>query len=780
MKYPRNLERGAKLVLALLLSPAIAGFAETPVHFKQLAGPPAEFSAMAPPDPMLTATHSKSALLQVRLHQSGFGPWTWRSEFPVEGETLRFAVIPGVLGPAADSWKVMLQAPTGTRMKSTDAWRAERRIGGLGFSNERIPAEVYELENLAPGSWKISIESHEPGRGFILLEGAGSARLMSNQTTFNQRVGQHIGLIARVYDRDDDIKLPGTSMISEAVLYVTTPNQQALTRPMFDDGLHRDGDAGDGVYGGEFLADREGDFNVQVFVKGHDGAGLEFVRTAEHLIPIVADSVSLNDHEAASRLVSTNRLEITLEVTAPEAKGHFRAFAEVWGKDRADPDVSVPVAWIGGMTILHDEGVKLGLDTRWIQMSTAQPPFELRNVRIEDPGHFITLASAGRIAVAIPVLRNVRIPVDHMIVDEEMLMGPRPAKWSGAKTSGEYDHKDYTLAEGHKLLLVHGYCSSNVWGNVADQFDNASIFEDLDQNREVGDFAFQILIWAQTWNSYAIVAHSQGGMAALHLYAYYWSGLDNAGAGRLIQSVGTPYQGTNLAGILGVIGSWVGVGCGSNDSLTYSGAATWLAAIPSFARAEVNYYTTSFTDVWWWYDYCDPITDLFLDDPDDGVVERAKAQLAGGVNWGHTTGQCHSDDMRDPAQFRDSARNATMSTTAAIGPPPAAFHLTDPTNGYDFDSETLSVTLSWGWALNATSYDVYFGTSPNPPLVANETGTSLMLPVTTGETYYWTVQAENLYGSTWSSSGTWNFSVGILVFSDGFESGNTSAWSGGL
>ena len=40
-------------------------------------------------------------------------------------------------------------------------------------------------------------------------------------------------------------------------------------------------------------------------------------------------------------------------------------------------------------------------------------------------------------------------------------------------------------------------------------------------------------------------------------------------------------------------------------------------------------------------------------------------QLPGGVNRGHTAGQCHTTGMRDPAQYQDSSRNATMNANAA-------------------------------------------------------------------------------------------------------------------
>jgi len=113
------------------------------------------------------------------------------------------------------------------------------------------------------------------------------------------------------------------------------------------------------------------------------------------------------------------------------------------------------------------------------------------------------------------------------------------------------------------------------------------------------------------------------------------------------------------------LGSLFGVGCGSNTDLTYSGAASWLSSIPSWARSQVNYYSTSFRDVWWRFDYCHLATDLLLSDPDDGTTERAYAQLPGAINRGHRTGWCHTSNMRDPAQTTDSSRNSSMNANAA-------------------------------------------------------------------------------------------------------------------
>lgn len=254
-----------------------------------------------------------------------------------------------------------------------------------------------------------------------------------------------------------------------------------------------------------------------------------------------------------------------------------------------------------------------------------------------------------------------------------------------------------------KKILVHGYCAE---GNPfpTSQFSNDIAFQDApgsptsgytdprrkEQGHKHGKhslmggssglnnwsndlFARKIDHFAETYNNNnnngitgcGIIAHSQGGLASLHLYTYYWSCLDDATSGsRMIQSVGSPYQGTALAGNLAALGDIFGVGCDTQYDLTYSGASVWLSNIPSWARSQVNYYTTSFEDVWWRYDYCSLATDLFLNDPEDGVVEKSKGQVSGAINRGHTEGWCHSSGMRDTEQYFDSTRNGQMNAYA--------------------------------------------------------------------------------------------------------------------
>jgi len=644
----------ATVRLAIIASLAACGVCSAAINpqYKQLAGPPAQFDAMKPVPVGAAAISSKSALLPIKLSTSARGR-SWSGTLPVENGRIRFMVIPGAGSPLS----VQLRGPDGHTMALSRDSASTAARAAFGIEAASYQGDVYALDSLANGSWTITIQSNDPSgsdHAFVLMEGDPATRLMSWNATPQQWVGQRIQVAAVL----SHVGADGSSQLGKAagtmlrsVLRVTAPDGSVREYPMLDDGRHGDGRANDGMVGGEFLATQAGNYLAQVQTDSIGRNGLHLLRTAEHIIPIVNPTVNLRPEQALGSGAGGGRVEISLPATDSSRGGHYRAYAEVWGTGASGQ--MVPVAWISGMTERSGNGLPLGLDERWIAKAGAHAPFELHNVRIEDPDNFVTLASAGKIALSLPPLsRTMAVPAGAP--DELMTMGPRPAPAAG----------NHTMGTGSRLLLVHGYCSSLVW--PASQFSNASVFSDPNQNRSNDQFARLILSFGSTWHDYGIVAHSQGGLASLHLYTYYWSGLDYVTSGsRLIQSVGSPYQGTNLAGVLASIGSWFGVGCGSNNDLTYSGASSWLAGIPTANRAKVNYYTTSFTDHAWQWDYCNAGTDLVLSDPDDGVTEKANDQLPGGVNRGHVTGECHTTNMRDPAQYLDASRNKTMNANAA-------------------------------------------------------------------------------------------------------------------
>ncbi|MGB0134904.1 choice-of-anchor X domain-containing protein [Dokdonella sp.] len=614
---------------------------------KQLSGPASEIDNMRAPSPVDATIHSRSALLPVQFSGAGSSERSWQATLPIENGKLRFLVFE----PADANWQVDMLTASG---RSAPAASRAARVtqSDFGIEQARVPATRYDFEKIDGDSWTLKLRSAAGSKdGFVLIEGDEATELASYQTHTRQLVGQRLGLTALVTTSNNDSVQVGNraGRISQANIRVTAPDGTRSSYPMFDDGRHNDGIAGDGLFAGDFPAGLAGDYVAQVEVRGVNHRGKNFVRTAEHLLPVVDASIEVTASRAVAAIVDNDRLSIRVPVAARSAGQHYRAIGEVWGTSASGKPVAI--AWVGGMVSPNDGALALGFDERWIIKSDAKPPYELRNLRIEDPNHFITVASAESLALDLPSLRSTAKPSD-IVVDERMTMGPRPASTNAVS------------GVGTRLLLVHGYCSGGVW--PASQFTNDSTFLDANQNRSHDQFAQRIRDFGATWNSFGTVSHSQGGAASLHLYTYYWSGLDNATGNRLMQSVGTPYQGTNLSGILATLGSWFGVACGSNSNMTYSGASSWLAGIPTWARSEVNYYTTSFKYTnWWSNDYCQFATDLVLSDPEDGTTEQTKGQLSGGINRGHATGQCHTSGMRDPAQYLNSSRNATMNSNAA-------------------------------------------------------------------------------------------------------------------
>jgi len=245
-------------------------------------------------------------------------------------------------------------------------------------------------------------------------------------------------------------------------------------------------------------------------------------------------------------------------------------------------------------------------------------------------------------------------------ITEEMIYGPRPVKFGKLSNST-------TATAGGKLVLVHGYCSGEVW-NI-NQFSNAVLFTDYKKSRTQDQFALLIKSFAEETHklsSYGIVAHSQGGLASMHLKAYYWSGLDSATGGRVIQSVGSPYKGCSLAGNLADLGGLFGAGCGAQNDLAPNGAQTWLSKVPKDAQDKVYYYTTTYDDSWFLAPACVTASGLVLHSPNDGTCEiKYSTPDKGGSNMGTTKKFCHTDGMNYPPQTKDASRNTVMNNNAA-------------------------------------------------------------------------------------------------------------------
>ena len=98
-----------------------------------------------------------------------------------------------------------------------------------------------------------------------------------------------------------------------------------------------------------------------------------------------------------------------------------------------------------------------------------------------------------------------------------------------------------------------------------------------------------------------------------------------------------------------------------------------------------------------------------------------------------------------------------MSATDVVTPPPGP-----PSSPYPADGAvgaSNAPALTWAPAAYATSYDVYLGITPNPPLVTTVSSNGYSSPELSGlTTYYWKVVPKNTCGSA-SGSPTWAFTT---------------------
>ncbi|EKU26647.1 conditioned medium factor [Xanthomonas translucens pv. graminis] len=375
----------------------------------------------------------------------------------MEKGKLRFVLLSGT-----HDWQPQLHAPGTANARTSAASIVPNAVATrLGSGDVALPAREYRVDSAANGSWTLTLRADGSAaqRGYLLLEGDARTQLASYPSDRRQlHSGQHIGLTAMLggSDRHGATTLAtDAGRIRDAQLRVTAPDGTVTQWPMADDGRHGDGAAGDGIYAGDFPAKAPGSYLVQVVVHGENAAGQAFVRTSEHVLPVLDTSLRIAADAVSASTQDGTRLALPIPVSATgQAPAHYRVFGELWGTGRDGS--AVPVAWLGGMLAPQNGRLPLSVDERWIVRAGARAPFTLRNLRIEDPDHFVPLATRDTLALSLPTLRRSSMARGGTI-DASMRMGERPATLQRAATDAQ------AQATGSRLILVHGYCSGGVW-----------------------------------------------------------------------------------------------------------------------------------------------------------------------------------------------------------------------------------------------------------------------------------------------------------------------------
>jgi len=300
----------------------------------------------------------------------------------------------------------------------------------------------------------------------------------------------------------------------------------------------------------------------------------------------------------------------------------------------------------------------------WLNLAkVGSGPFELRNVAIQDVNTWAVLSTANSIMVSVP--SEIQTALDSHLslaqsvveISERMREGVRPESFAFANES--------SLATN--LVLIHGYCSPvNPWQQSASDFTSPQFFLNPSASVSNDEYAQLLVKWSGNLGAFSAIGHSQGGPVLAHLKNYYWSGLDQlkGTTGRVLQTVGAPYQGNSAAGSLANIGQLFGIGCGTNADLTVDGAKLWLAGVTAATKAQIFFYSTTYKLNQILGDYCNLAINLILSWPNDGMAEFKYVTLPGGNDQGSLQGWCHSEGMKYTAQFLDHSRNAQLNSLA--------------------------------------------------------------------------------------------------------------------
>jgi ADP-dependent glucokinase len=440
---------------------------------------------------------------------------------------------------------------------------------------------------------------------------------------------------------------------------------------MNDEGVNGDLVAHDGIYGGELTINAPGDYVVRPTLSGfyNDAADLAaketmFVRSTQHLIAVSPVSLEITGTATMTQSAEdANRFVVVLGVQGTVEGGKLRAYTEVWGKS-AETGELAPAAWVGGLVPIIGaadavEGITLELDTAWLKKAGITSDFVLRNTYLADVITSFAVAVFGEDIVVdshesvFAPLADVVAPMDIMIT-KEMRYGVNPLPQLKEKTG---------------IVALPGYCAGgNPWEAHKDIFGaDSHYFNGGSLNVGNDEYANLVMDWIQKekLDSFSLIGHSQGGVVSLHIHNYYFTGLEAATGGRMIQTVGTPWMGCTGAGPAADLANAFGSGCGQNSDLAPDGATLWLAGISMEARKDVYFYTTTYKRNTFFGDYCSLATNAVLKWPNDGITEFKLAKLEGANDMGNKEKWCHTTDMGYPPQYDDEARNTEMAAKAA-------------------------------------------------------------------------------------------------------------------
>ena len=314
-------------------------------------------------------------------------------------------------------------------------------------------------------------------------------------------------------------------LVRDAEVTIVEPDGDTFTKNMQDE-------TNDGIFEASFRPASIGVYNALVTVGGKDQQGNEVSRSLWYLFRVAEPSLNLTGSASASLYTHpvTNAVIINLDIGVqwdPSASSVYRGYAEVWGVSAENGQTEVPVAWVSGMVQVSKDSsanqsspynVRFELDSLWLDVAKAKPPLQLHNLTFEESDGFVTLVYPTTLPV-VTTNRQLREFQPRRVVTDITYEMRNGFNW--------YRHNFSKDPNPGKIVLVHGYCSADV-PYTAEDFTDAVAFKDFHQSRSNDEFAQKIIEFVDSEHitKFSTASHSHGGIATLHMYTYYQTGMD--------------------------------------------------------------------------------------------------------------------------------------------------------------------------------------------------------------------------------------------------------------
>ena len=519
------------LVILVAIQPTSSA-GDSDVSYKTLQGGPSEFLNFS--IPLKDREDTSSALgLPVVYLSAGLD---WKYAFPVDPvDSIVVSVLYAKAQMADLTVMAVLTAPDGTQPKP-DYEEAKP----FSLIDDTSDAEVLVLQFLhpKPGKWQLVLSikgpaTAKPIKAIAWIAFNNSKVSISAYTDRSDHVvGKDMDMNMMVSDPKrkaiDGCSVPLPNMLRNATMTVTYPDGKKEVHIMYKEKTP-------GMMGGKFRPPMAGNYTVQLAVTGVDKeSGYEFARSLSSTLSVAAPSLNVTGSifsDLYHHPVTGNEI-IPIQVGVkwdPQSRDTYRGYAEVYGTGKGG--VSVPVAWVGGLMQVKETSsssymLQFELDSRWLILANATLPLTLHNLIFEEIDGFIEVVKVEhilKVSASSPLIAQWRpmMKASEVDITYEMRNGYSPYRGKNNKSD------DTTANSDGAIVLVHGYCADHPPFPSA-HFTNPVVFSDLDRNRNIDTFARLLISFTANHGlqRFSIVAHSQGGMAALHMLTFYNTPLD--------------------------------------------------------------------------------------------------------------------------------------------------------------------------------------------------------------------------------------------------------------